>query len=171
MVENYFHSVFEATKSIADRLRTMTGLYADDNALAETSFSTSNLLVKINHLKTDTDRSEHLGLGNLIKGIFGFIENQGYKSDFYSDAIVRGGAAYLIHKDLQLDASTSTSLKNTPSILYGGIGFSWRYDANYKEVRMKIDSNKKSDSKSKKTKKRKDVSSETDIMSYFGFPK
>jgi hypothetical protein len=86
----------------------------------------------------------------------GFIENQGYMSDFYSDAIVRGGAAYLIHKDMQIDASISTSLKDTPSILYGGIGFSWRYDANYKEVRMKIDtgdSDKKAKRRAKKTKK------------------
>lgn len=75
LVENYFHSVFEATKSVADRLRAMTGLYADGNALAETTFSTSNPLVKINHLKTDTDRSEHIGLCNLIKGIFGLIRN------------------------------------------------------------------------------------------------
>ncbi|MBP4142075.1 TIGR02391 family protein [Flavobacterium sp. P4023] len=75
LVENYFHSVFEATKSIADRLRTMTGLYADGNALAETSFSTSNPLIKINLLITDTDRSEHIGLCNLIKGIFGLIRN------------------------------------------------------------------------------------------------
>ncbi|MBA4320826.1 MAG: hypothetical protein C0412_20750 [Flavobacterium sp.] len=86
----------------------------------------------------------------------GFIENQGYMSDFYSDAIVRGGAAYLLHKDMQIDASISTSLKDTPSILYGGIGFSWRYDANYKEVRMKIDtgdSDKKAKRRAKKTKK------------------
>ena len=86
----------------------------------------------------------------------GFIENQGYKSDFYSDAIVRGGAAYLIHDDLQIDASISTSLKDTPSILYGGIGFSWRYDAGYKEVRMKVDtgdSDKKAKKRAKKTKK------------------
>lgn len=124
LVENYFHSVFEATKSIADRLRTMTGLYADGNTLAETSFSTSNPLVKINHLRTDTDRSKHLGLCNLITRIFGFIENQGYMSDFYSDAIVRDGATYLIHNDLQVDAFISTSLKNTPSILYKDIGFS-----------------------------------------------
>jgi hypothetical protein len=86
----------------------------------------------------------------------GFIENQGYMSDFYSDAIVRGGAAYLIHKDMQVDASISTSLKDTPSILYGGVGFSWRYDANYKEVRMKVDtgdSDKKAKRRAKKTKK------------------
>ena len=86
----------------------------------------------------------------------GFIENQGYMSDFYSDAIVRGGAAFLIHDDLQVDASISTSLKDTPSILYGGIGFSWRYDAGYKEIRMKVDtgdSDKKAKRKAKKTKK------------------
>jgi len=86
----------------------------------------------------------------------GFIENQGYMSDFYSDTIIRGGAAFLIHNDMQIDASISTSLKDTPSILYGGIGFSWRYDAGYKEVRMKVDtgdSDKKAQRRAKKTKK------------------
>lgn len=75
LVENYFHSVFEATKSIADRLRNITGLHADGNALAETAFSTTNPLIKINPLVTDSDRSEHIGLCNLIKGIFGLIRN------------------------------------------------------------------------------------------------
>lgn len=75
LVENYFHSVFEATKSIADRLRQMTGLYADGNALVEAAFSTSNPMIRINYLRNDTDRSEHIGLCNLIKGIFGLIRN------------------------------------------------------------------------------------------------
>ena len=86
----------------------------------------------------------------------GFVENQGFKSDFYSDAIVRGGAAYLLNKNMQIDASISTSLKDTPSALYGGIGFSWRYDGNYKEVRINIDSGdsgKKAEKRAKKTKK------------------
>ena len=89
----------------------------------------------------------------------GFLENQGYKSDFYSDAIVRGGAAYLLNKDMQIDASISSSLKSTPSILYGGVGFSWRYDANYKEVRISLDDGKKTKTQKKfekKSKKRKD---------------
>lgn len=86
----------------------------------------------------------------------GFVEDQGFKSDFYSDAIVRGGAAYLLNKDMQIDASISTNFKNTPTVLYGGVGFSWRYDANYQEVRMNIDSGdseKKALRKAKKTKK------------------
>lgn len=86
----------------------------------------------------------------------GFVENQGYKSDLYADKIVRGGAAYLVNKDLQVDVSLSSSLKDTPSSIYGGIGVSWRYDGKYKEVRIKIDSGDseaKARKKAKKTKK------------------
>lgn len=102
----------------------------------------------------------------LTKGInekwSGFIENQGYKSDFYSDAILRGGAAFLLNKDMQIDASISRNFKDTPTVLYGGLGFSWRYDANYKEVRMSLDKGGRKKSKSekkaeKKDKKRKDA--------------
>ncbi len=62
-------------KSVADRLRTMTGVHADGNALVDTVFSTSAPLIRINLLDTDTARSEHIGLSNLIKGIFGLIRN------------------------------------------------------------------------------------------------
>ena len=57
---------------------------------------------------------------------------------------------------MQIDASISSSLKTTPSILYGGIGFSWRYDANYQEVRMNVDSGDsagKANKRARKTKK------------------
>jgi len=73
--ENYFHSVFEGVKSIADRIRAMTGLYADGNQLIDAAFSTQNPLIKINHLQNDTHRSEHIGLSNLTKGLFGLIRN------------------------------------------------------------------------------------------------
>jgi uncharacterized protein (TIGR02391 family) len=75
LVENYFHSVFEATKSIADRLRKMTGQISDGNKLVDIVFSTTIPLIKINTLSTDSERSEHIGLSNLIKGIFGLIRN------------------------------------------------------------------------------------------------
>lgn len=83
----------------------------------------------------------------------GFIENQGYKSDLYADAIVRGGAAYLINANLQVDASISTNFKNTPSMLFGGVGVSWRYDARYKETQMSF--GKKKQQKNKKSKGKK----------------
>lgn len=82
----------------------------------------------------------------------GFIENQGIKSDYYSDAILRGGAAYLINKNLQVDASISTNFKDTPSVLYGGAGVSWRFDKYYKPVKLEP-KKKGKDAKNYKTKK------------------
>lgn len=85
----------------------------------------------------------------------GFIENQGYISDYYSDAILRGGAAFLINEDLQVDASVSTNFKNTPTVLFGGVGLSWRFDKNYQSVLTRIGKAKSNKSKEKKLKKKK----------------
>lgn len=93
----------------------------------------------------------------------GFIENQGYKSDFYSDAIVRGGAAYLINTNLQVDASVSTNFKNTPSIMYGGVGVSWRYDGKYKEKQMEFKRESRKEKKIKDPKSKKEEK-ETDFQ-------
>jgi hypothetical protein len=95
----------------------------------------------------------------LTKGInqkwSAFVENQGVKSDFYSDAIVRGGAAYLINRNMQVDASISTNFKDTPSVLYGGFGISWRYDGRYKEVRLLTKEEEAAEKMAKKTKTKK----------------
>uniref|UniRef100_UPI00404A4666 transporter n=1 Tax=Flavobacterium sp. TaxID=239 RepID=UPI00404A4666 len=91
-----------------------------------------------------------------------FIENQGFSGDYYSDGIIRGGAAYLIGKDMQVDASFGKSFKNTPSIFTAGIGFSWRFSATYEEVQIEKDNGSAMDKKMKKkaekeAKKRKDT--------------
>lgn len=67
----------------------------------------------------------------------GFVENQGYMSDLYADSIIRGGAVYLLAKNIQIDASISSNFKNTPSILYGGAGISWRFDKDYEPIELK----------------------------------
>jgi hypothetical protein len=92
----------------------------------------------------------------------GFIENQGFMGDYYSDGILRVGAAYLFNKDMQIDASIGKNIKETPSIISGGIGFSWRFAKNYKEIKIEKDNGSKMDKKMKKkgekeAKKRKDA--------------
>ena len=83
-----------------------------------------------------------------------FVENKAIQSNYYSDGIFTTGAAYLFDKSMQIDASLSSNYKDTPSLFYAGLGFSWRFDKNYKEVKMKI-KNGKEDKKSKKDKKAK----------------
>lgn len=95
------------------------------------------------------------------KNLSVFAENQGYMGKYYSDGIVRLGAAYLLNEDMQIDGSFGTNIKNTPSLFYGGIGFSWRFRNNYKEVKLpKPGTQSKMDKKMDKAldkKKRKDA--------------
>ena len=80
----------------------------------------------------------------------GFIENQGYKGDYYADGVFRGGAAYLITSDMQVDISLGKNIKDTPALFNFGAGFSWRFDANYKEVKLEQEDGSKTENKMKK---------------------
>lgn len=108
--------------------------------------------------KISSDFPSYGGIATLTYGInpdwSAFIEGQAYQSDYYSDGIARIGAAYLLRPNLQLDASISKNIKDTPSIFYGGIGVSWRFDGSYKDILIDIPG--KDDSKDKKDKKKKD---------------
>lgn len=75
LAENYFHTVFEATKSIADTIRLRTGLTEDGSELIDKAFSIKNPLITINDLSSETKESEHKGFANLIKGVFGMFRN------------------------------------------------------------------------------------------------
>jgi len=83
-----------------------------------------------------------------------YIESNGYYGDYYKDAFIRGGAAYLVKQNIQIDASISTNFKDTPSIFGGGIGLSWRFDKNYQEVMLRVPKDKEEKEKGKKDKKK-----------------
>lgn len=57
-----------------------------------------------------------------------FIENQGIKSDRYSDVLLRTGGAYLVNDLLQVDINFGGSFKNTPSRFFASVGASYRFD-------------------------------------------
>jgi uncharacterized protein (TIGR02391 family) len=73
--DNYFHAVFEATKSIADKIREKAGLVIDGAELVDKAFSVGKPLLAINTLQTETEQSEQKGFANLLKGVFGTFRN------------------------------------------------------------------------------------------------
>jgi uncharacterized protein (TIGR02391 family) len=77
--ENYFHAVFEATKSIAAKIRRLSGLTSDGAELAQAAFGQPKdgapPILAINTLTTDTDRGEQRGFTNLLIGLFGTVRN------------------------------------------------------------------------------------------------
>ncbi|SRX56030.1 transporter [Aequorivita sp. CIP111184] len=82
-----------------------------------------------------------------------FLENQGLKSDFYSDQLLRGGAAALLNQNLQVDLSLTYSFKDTPSKFYGRVGMAYRFDMHNKDEYLEDKVNKELDEKEKKDKK------------------
>jgi uncharacterized protein (TIGR02391 family) len=77
LVNNYFHTVFEATKSVAEKLRQKTGLTTDGSELVDTAFAFKNEIphLALNSLQTESEKSEQKGFINLLKGLFGTFRN------------------------------------------------------------------------------------------------
>lgn len=75
--ENYFHAVLEATKSLAERIRSLSGLNADGSDLVNQAFGTRDgaPLVAFNSLRSMSEDSEHRGLMQLMKGVFAVFRN------------------------------------------------------------------------------------------------
>lgn len=73
--KNYFHAVFEAMKSIAAKIRQLSGLTSDGADLVQQAFGGKAPLLTVNSLSTETDRGEQRGFANLLTGLFGTIRN------------------------------------------------------------------------------------------------
>ncbi len=75
--ENYFHAVFETTKGLANRMRSVTGLSQDGVTLVDRALGRSGglPLLALNKLANRTDESEHDGYANMLRGLFGAFRN------------------------------------------------------------------------------------------------
>lgn len=71
---NYFHAVFEANKGLFERIRELSCLTTDGNKLIEEVFSTNPILI-INDYQSDSEKNEHTGFCNLLKGLCAMFRN------------------------------------------------------------------------------------------------
>jgi len=75
--QNYFHAVLEACKSVADKVRTLTGQQGDGSQLVDATCTlSSGPRIVFNSLGTDWERSEQTGLATLMKGLFSTFRNR-----------------------------------------------------------------------------------------------
>jgi len=96
-----------------------------------------------------------------------FVENQGIKSDFYADQILRFGGAYLISNNLQADILASLNFKDTPSKYFAGIGVSYRIDMHSVDEIIEDKNSKEQSKRDKKNEKnRKDKVDPNNLDNY-----
>lgn len=73
--ENYFHAVFEAAKSVAERIRLLSGLNGDGADLVSKAFAGQQPVLALGPLNTESEKSEQKGFANLLIGLFGAVRN------------------------------------------------------------------------------------------------
>lgn len=73
--DNYFHTVFEASKGLAQRIRDLSTLSTDGATLVDQVFSVERPVLAFNTLTTETEKSEHKGFAMLLKGCFVAVRN------------------------------------------------------------------------------------------------
>lgn len=73
--DNYFHAVLEAMKSIAVRVRQLSGVDGDGAPLIQAVFSGDTPKLRINEFKTKTQTGEQRGFVSLLTGMYGMFRN------------------------------------------------------------------------------------------------
>lgn len=73
--ENYFHSVFEAAKSLSDRVRELTFLTLDGSKLFNEAFKIDDPYLALNRLETASQRNQQNGLHQMLNGITSMVRN------------------------------------------------------------------------------------------------
>ncbi len=72
---DYYDAVFEAAKGLAERVRQISGLTTDGGTLFQTAFSQNKPYIFFNAMKTESERSEFVGLKELLEAIFHLVRN------------------------------------------------------------------------------------------------
>ena len=75
LVDNYFHAVQEAVKSVGNKMRGRTGLTDDGATLVDIVLGGSPPLLAINSYASASEISEQRGFANLVRGTFGMFRN------------------------------------------------------------------------------------------------
>ena len=134
---------------------TLKGMIITQNQFGRYTFLTNIMLDKFPSQKNSIDYVLTMTRGFNDRWS-GLLEIQGFTNVYSRDNYLRTGTAFLIKENIQVDASIGTNFQDAPNLLFGGIGASWRFDANYSEVMVRLPKEEKNDGKSKKEKKDKE---------------
>lgn len=118
-----FHAVFEATKSVAQKLRDRTGLTSDGSTLVSEALGIQGgktPKLAWNTMTTENDKNEHRGVALLISGTFSYFRNLpahvpkvGFRTVTEEEALEVLTILSFLHR--RLDAAVSTTPGRVPA--------------------------------------------------------
>ena len=75
LVEDYFHAIFEATKSLSSRVKDMSNLDKDGRALFQEALSVKSPYMALSELDTESKRDQQKGLADILCGVTSMVRN------------------------------------------------------------------------------------------------
>jgi len=119
VAKDYFHAVFEAAKSVAEKLRRITGLPSDGVTLVQTAFDRKGAgpFILVNGLASQSDFDDHDGLAALMSGVFKVFRNvpahvpRAYGSVTEQDALDLLTTVSYLHRRLDLARPTARATR------------------------------------------------------------
>jgi uncharacterized protein (TIGR02391 family) len=124
---HYSQAVLEGCKYLCRRMRARTGLDVDGADLMRTALSPSKPLLRLNPMRTQSDRDEQRGYMELLAGLMTAVRNPRAHDDRADDAMDALGLLVTIHHCLSLVCSATRtrrralrSARGVPSSQRGG---------------------------------------------------
>lgn len=112
LVDDYFHAVLEAAKSVMEKIRILSRLQLDGAPLVDRALGGDLPIIAINPLISESEKSEQKGFANLVRGMIGMFRNTTAHAPRVSWSMVKEDAedlfslVSLIHR--RLDAARVT---------------------------------------------------------------
>ena len=75
MQDNYFHAVLEASKGLEQRIREKSGVEGSGAHLVDKVFPVNAPILAFNSLRSETEKTQHIGFAALLKGCFAAVRN------------------------------------------------------------------------------------------------
>ena len=72
--ENYFHAVLEASKSLLDHIREISGLSEDGTKLVDMALGGKKPIIAMNSLRTQSEQNQQNGLREMINALSIWLE-------------------------------------------------------------------------------------------------
>ncbi|MDN0070021.1 TIGR02391 family protein [Collinsella ihumii] len=75
LVDDYFHAVLEASKSLCARIKAMSKLDLDGSRLFDKALNVKNPYIALNTLQTESERNQQNGLREMLNGVMHLFRN------------------------------------------------------------------------------------------------
>ncbi len=102
LAESYTNAILDSIQFIGDLIREKSGVAGDGNTLIGTAFGGTNPKIKVNNLRTESEKNVQKGIESLLRGVYSAFRNPRSHSKYEDDETAAFEIIILINHLLKL---------------------------------------------------------------------